>query len=158
MEQIKKPWQAATSSSSRARLRGGGILMILWLNKSKNLSKKMINMYVFCAFQIYKIKTTPLAPCQDGRKFGWEVEHVKAWATAAQGPYATYATSYLGYPAYLNMLHIITHNYELVTLLVRDCKKPIRPHNYVYFTRPIVNCKDALRFVKSLQTLKYDES
>ena len=69
--------------------------MILWLNESKNLSKKKINMYVFCAFQIYKIKTTPLAPCQDGRKFGWEVEHVKACATAAQEPYATYATSYL---------------------------------------------------------------
>ena len=37
--------------------------------------------------KIYKIKTTPLGPCSDGRKFGWEVEHAKARDTAVQqGP------------------------------------------------------------------------
>ena len=41
---------------------------------------------------IYKITTTPLAHCSNGRKFrkfGWEVELMKACDTAAQGPYAT---------------------------------------------------------------------
>ena len=41
------------------------------------------NTTVSCAFQIYKIKTIPLAPCSDGRKFGWKVELVKACDTAA---------------------------------------------------------------------------
>ena len=49
----------------------------------------------FGAFQIYKIKTTLLAPSSDGRKFGLDVELMKACGTAAQGPYATFATSYL---------------------------------------------------------------
>ena len=56
-----------------------------------------------------------------------------------------------------NMLRIITHNYKLVTLRIRDHKRHLRPRNYAYFTRPFMNSKDALQFVKSLQTVKYDE-
>ena len=53
------------------------------------------NTVVLCAFQIYKIKTNPLAPFSDIIKFGWEVEPMIACNTATQGPYATNVTFYL---------------------------------------------------------------
>jgi len=65
----------------RAR-RGGGYFVDFVATQIKEFGLKIVdygcnNTTVFCAFQIYKIKTTPLAPCSDGRKFGWEVELVK---------------------------------------------------------------------------------
>ena len=62
------------------------------------------NIIVFCAFQIYKIKTTAWAPFSDVRKFGSEEELVKACDTAAQGQNATNATSFLIFQGLLVIL------------------------------------------------------
>jgi len=74
--------------------------------RSKNFVSKYAwcnNANVFCAFQIYNIKTTPLAPCSDVRNLGWEVELIKAGpnATNAMSYCSSFAKSSLSSPFYL---------------------------------------------------------
>ena len=45
----------------------------------------MNNTIVSCAFQIYKIKTNPLASCSDAGKFGWEAGYDESGVALAPG-------------------------------------------------------------------------